>query len=1316
MSTDTREQRHNTKSDERTRRMDARRPKTKPGRSSSRSGLVVSDGALASRRHLRVLLAAVCVMVGALMLTAGVAQAKLVRPNTGKSFGPEGLGAGTFGNVKSVAVDQSSGDVYVFDQGREAIFKFDAAGEPVDFSSTGTNEIEGATSSGGGPEQQIAVDGSAGPDKGDIYLATNEVVDIYSSAGVKLGELTGGEACGVAVDTTGAVYVGFYPATVSKYVPSSNPVSNVDETESLSGLPSICNVAVDGEGSVYAATYSGGVHKYSALQFGALEAEGTLIDEHGRTLAADPTTNHALVDEGARVAEFNAAGEPELVIGENELEGSLGVAINATSNDAYIDGPSGRVEIFGAPVAEPDVSTEASTNVTATTATLNGTVNPEGQEVTECFFEYGEEASYGKTAPCVETVGSGTSPVPVHADITGLEQLTTYHYRLVTKDAIGQTVAGADQTLTTAGPGVSTAKLDETGTTYAVVSASIDPNNAPTTYHVDYGETSAYGSSTAESPSVGTDAALHTVTTTITGLKPGTTYHFRFVATNADGTAMSTDTEAHTYVVEQRQTDCSNESLRYGYGADLPDCRAYEQATPVDKDGTNAQLLYNTVQASADGGAVTFFTQAGVPGGTGAGQLPIFLSSRGVNGWTTQGMLPAGRVGQSSSAVLGWTPSLSEVFDSEVHVEPPGRDFVLEARNTADGSVRPISTSTEHDTFEYVGASSDGRLVYFEISGAKLTPEAIAEKKNVYVWDRATGALSLVGVLPDSACGSPPCTPAGGSVAGPYNWFDGEGAGGGATDTFFLQAENAVSSDGLKAYFTAGETGQLYVRENPASAGAVTAQVSASQKTNGTGPGGTDPNGPRPAAFMMATPDGSKAFFTSPEELTNDANTGTSDDGNDLYRYEPASGALTDLTPDAADPNGAEVKGVLGVSEDGSYVYFAANGDLDGAGPGTLGNCVAEANDDEGWQGACSLYLWHDGETRFVATLNPSGSTAAHGLSDAADWLPRGRLRTGNAVAVNTARVSSDGHVVLFRSQNRLTAYDNHGVPEFYRYDAETGQLGCVSCNPSGALDAGRPMLQTETAFIGLSGLAGIQSRNLSASGDQFFFETGASLLPRDTNGTTDVYEWEADSAGSCENSADEGGCLYLLSTGKSPDPSNFADASASGDEAFLFTDQPLVGQDEDQLVDVYDVRVDGGLASQNPPAAASCDGEECKLPANTSLAPPFVASVTFSGPNNQPPSAGSPAKAATVRRTLHATVRTDRFFVSVSAPGKGRITISGAGVRTLGRSVTGAGRYRLRVQLTPTERRLLRRRHSLRLALRIVYAPSAAGSAGTGQ
>ncbi|MGH2902855.1 MAG: hypothetical protein ACRDK7_04630 [Solirubrobacteraceae bacterium] len=660
---------------------------------------------------------------------------------------------------------------------------------------------------------------------------------------------------------------------------------------------------------------------------------------------------------------------------------------------------------------------------------------------------------------------------------------------------------------------------------------------------------------------------------------------------------------------------CPNESLRYGYGAHLPDCRAYEQATPIDKDGTNPQLTWNGIQAAEGGGGITFFTRAGVPGATGAAQLTSFFSMRSADGWITQGLLPPGAAGQESY-MMGWTPSVNYSVATAILA---GSGTTLLARNDGDGSVKTIVPYIAGSTkFSFDGASADGSTLFFEeAKGAQLAPEAVAGKDNVYVWNQETGTISLVGVLPESACGLPPCTPAGGSFVGAYNWWDGTVSSGGGSEMFFIQAQHAISTSGDRVYFTAGGTGQLYLRENPASPTATTMQVTASQKTNGTGPDGTDANGPRPAVFMMATPDGSQAFFTSPEELTNDANTGTADQGSDLYRYEAGSGGLTDLTPDASDSNGAEVKGVLGVSEDGSDVYFAANGDLDGSGPATPGDCSNSLSDS--WSGECNLYVFHEGKTTFVARVNASGTTnfaTSGSASDATNWIPKGKVKSGGALSLNTARVSANGQVLIFRSQSKLTAYESEGIPEYYRYDVTTGELGCVSCNPSGVAPSSAPALTTQTTFAGIE-INGIQTRNMSATGNQFFFETAEALLPQDINGVSDVYEWEADGAGSCSSAFDDGGCLYLLSTGDSPDASNFADASASGEDAFIFTYQPLVGQDEDQLVDAYDVRVDGGLASQRSEPATLCSGEDCKRPATTSLLDVLPGSTTFTGAGN---------------------------------------------------------------------------------------------------
>jgi hypothetical protein len=167
-----------------------------------------------------------------------------------------------------------------------------------------------------------------------------------------------------------------------------------------------------------------------------------------------------------------------------------------------------------------------------------------------------------------------------------------------------------------------------------------------------------------------------------------------------------------------------------------------------------------------------------------------------------------------------------------------------------------------------------------------------------------------------------------------------------------------------------------------------------------------------------------------------------------------------------------------------------------------------------------------------------------------------------------------------------------------------------------------------------------VASRNLSSNGGRAFFETTEALVSEDTNGQggcppigtlgtpscIDVYEWEAPGIGGCDEgdpaySALNGGCLYLISTGKSEFPSFFADASLSGDDAFFFTRERLVGQDEDELQDVYDARVGGGLASQNPPPPNPCEGADaCHEPAPPPPAETTPATPNFVGPGDPTP------------------------------------------------------------------------------------------------
>jgi len=346
--------------------------------------------------------------------------------------------------------------------------------------------------------------------------------------------------------------------------------------------------------------------------------------------------------------------------------------------------------------------------------------------------------------------------------------------------------------------------------------------------------------------------------------------------------------------------------------------------------------------------------------------------------------------------------------------------------------------------------------------------------------------------------------------------------------------------------------------------------------------------------------------------------------GSDLYRYE-VGGALSDLTYDPNDKNGAEVKTVLGVGNDGSHIYFLANAVLSAA-PNSegesaeVGSCIGEAGAPS--DGVCNLYLWEEGAVKFIAQLDAG--------DDAENWEPS--KETAVILPPRTSRVSENGGVLLFRSKRKLSAYENEGIAEIYRYEAITNKLLCISCNPTGASPVGAARLQSIKGGLGPGGGSRALNRNLSEDGRRIVFETPDKLVGTDSNGEDecpvvpeaegvrrcqDVYEWEAAGAGSCESKAQNGGCLYLISTGKSPEPSFLADASASGDDALFFTGQQLVGQDRDALVDIYDARRNGGLVSQYPPPQQICGSiEACHGPpeGSPSIESPGSATVTGRG------------------------------------------------------------------------------------------------------
>jgi hypothetical protein len=304
-------------------------------------------------------------------------------------------------------------------------------------------------------------------------------------------------------------------------------------------------------------------------------------------------------------------------------------------------------------------------------------------------------------------------------------------------------------------------------------------------------------------------------------------------------------------------------------------------------------------------------------------------------------------------------------------------------------------------------------------------------------------------------------------------------------------------------------------------------------------------------------------------------------------------------------------------------VYFVADGVL------------AEGGNVEGGEpveGQPNLYLRHEGRTLFIATLSPADEKLTEGTSTVykGDWQPYPGYRT--------AEVTADGQGVVFVSHRSLTGYDDllDGVPltEVYVYDAGTGRLACASCNPSGEAPTGdiyaqalSQILDSNVPFFGFASLlptgglgeAGYQPRVISEDGSRVLFDSVEPLVPQDTNGFLDVYEWEAPGEGSCTStvaSAVTGGCTFLLSGGQDQENSYLVDASANGSDVFFVSRSDLVKADRGDFDVLYDARV-GGV---EPPEEARCSGSGCQ---GVPSAPPVFAtpaSVTFNGAGNFPP------------------------------------------------------------------------------------------------
>jgi phosphodiesterase/alkaline phosphatase D-like protein len=257
--------------------------------------------------------------------------------------------------------------------------------------------------------------------------------------------------------------------------------------------------------------------------------------EYGNTRLYGRTVSCAIPPGAGETVVEVSAQPPGLVPGQTYHYRLVAVNAGGTSD--------GSEQTFIAASGPPITVTGSATSITQTTATLNGGVNPDSSEVTECEIEYGLTAGYGAAAPCATLPGAGANPVAVSAQVGGLVANTVYHFRVIARNS-SRTGYGGDETFRTLPdpPAAFTGSAEAITSTSATLNAEVDPDGAEVTSCViAYGTTTTYGDTAPCTALPEASTGPVAVTALLSGLAPGTRYHYRILATNSGGTGEGAD-------------------------------------------------------------------------------------------------------------------------------------------------------------------------------------------------------------------------------------------------------------------------------------------------------------------------------------------------------------------------------------------------------------------------------------------------------------------------------------------------------------------------------------------------------------------------------------------------------------------------------------------------------------------------------------------------------------------------------------------------------------------------------------------------------
>jgi hypothetical protein len=1189
---------------------------------------------------------------------------------TGTPTGPGGAVV-PFGFVAGLAVDDTAGRVYVSDSKRKVVDVFSSSGEYLS-QLTGTCPSPGTctaaqaipfSKTGYGAPTGLAFDQA----KQELFVDVNEyeqgsgVVDVFGASGEYLSQFGNG----LIGESTPSIAVN--ESTEQVYISERHNDGSGQQIKTIGAV-----LVFSGLGGLPPSEWRGAATELGS--FGVSEPR----------VGLDPSTGHVYVSgsiEGGGhsvgfVDEFGASPSEEF---EGQLAGTpagpfqvpAGVAVDPAGGDLYvIDLGAEAIDVFGPDLTIPNGVTVAASQPTPSGATLNGTVNPlesKSGEAATCRFLWGTTEALGNEAPCKQASVKGNNPEPVEAQIAELQPDTTYFYRLQATNKNGSQ-QGKILHFTTTGVklGDKSASVSNVASSSATFEATVNPNGAATSVYFQYIDQASYeaalaggaaekadpylkGATSPAAPgeAIGAGEGDIEVTQHVQGLAAATIYHYRVVASSEpNGKPQEFFGPDQTFTTQASGTA----------GVTLADGRQWELVSPPNKHGARIESILGLreaglTQAAEDGGGITYLTDIPTeaePPANGFGVGGQVVSVRGEQGWSTRDIATPHNA-MTEFTVFSEYPFFTGDLSSAL-AEPNGVDATLlssaaseptpyirtealcDASATAGECYRPVLTGKEgfadvpsgtqfgasntskagrEPLVSFAGASPDLRHVLIRSEQIALTKAPISQQE-IYEWTAdapASEALQLVSLLPADEGGGPSPLPT--QVGGRRYYYDKPTEG----------AKHAISTEGSRIFWQGLYTQTLrtlYMRDTVKGE---TLRVDLPQS-------GVSPIGNPEAQFEGASADGSKVIFTDTQKLTSDSGaelTSGSQSRNDLYECDIVEEAgklacrLTDLTRASSGHPHAEVVAVFGASEDASYVYFLANGVLNesknarGEGATPAGTCSVISKPEPTSDETCDLYEYHDGAVTFIANVS--------------------RLRAEPGL---TAYTSLDGRYFAFASLTSPTGYDNRdavsGMPdsEVYVYDAVTGRLVCASCNPTGARPTGAsilppaPMLKTKPVMDDQR----YQPRAVSDAG-RVFFNSSDALVSQDVNSSQDVYEFEPEGVGSCTSAgatfdAKSGGCLSLISSGTSSEPSSFLDASVSGNDVFFLTGARLTAQDVDDAGDVYDAHVctTAALCVTQPVGPPPCSsGDACKgAPAPQPSIFGAPASATFSGAGNLSP------------------------------------------------------------------------------------------------